>query len=115
MRPDTPRRLAFVYLESFERTSKGILSDEDMARVEIELSDNPYAGKVISDTGGVRKVRAAIAGRGKRGGARILYYYVDPRLTVYFLFAYVKNRQSDVTPAQKAFFRQIIEEIKKGR
>ena len=77
-----------------------------------ELHENPYAGDLVPGTGGVRKLRAAVAGRGKRGSARVLYYYVDSRLTVYFLLAYAKNETRDLSPAGKQRLHQLVQIIK---
>jgi hypothetical protein len=58
-------------------------------------------GDEIPGTGGVRKVRFAASGRGKRGGARIIYYYLDETIPLYALLAYAKNAQTDMTPDEK--------------
>lgn len=65
------------------------------------LAMNPLAGDEIPGTGGVRKVRFAASGRGKRGGARIVYYYLDERIPLYALLAYAKSDQSDLTPDER--------------
>ena len=49
----------------------------------------------------MRKVRFAASGRGKRGGARIIYYYLDDTMPLYALLAYAKNDQGDMTPDEK--------------
>ena len=68
--------LEFVYTALFERTRKGVLPDEEVKAVEDDLLNNPRAGAVMSNTGGVRKTRAAMDGRGKRGSGRVAYLYV---------------------------------------
>ncbi len=69
--------LGFVYLTSFERTAAGILTDNEMWTVELRLLANPRAGTVVPGTGGVRKLRVAVPGQGKRGAVRIIYLYVS--------------------------------------
>ena len=59
------------------------------------------AGDEIPGTGGVRKLRYAMAGRGKRGGARIVYYYLDERMSLYALLAYAKADRTDLTPTER--------------
>jgi hypothetical protein len=61
--------LTFVYL----RAARDVLNDEEWQVVENALLDNPEAGDLVAGTGGVRKLRVAFAGRGKRGSARTIY------------------------------------------
>ena len=70
---------------------------------------NPEAGRVIVGTGGARKVRWALAGRGKSGGARVIYYWADARDIILMLMIYAKNEQDTLTDAQKRAIRAVIE------
>ena len=72
------------------------------------LATNPTVGDVIAGTGGVRKVRWALPGRGKSGGARVIYYYHDERIPLYLFSFYVKNDRADITHAQRNAFKQIV-------
>jgi hypothetical protein len=103
--------LEFVYMPLFERTRKGVLSDDEMKAVEDELLEDPMAGAVVSNTGGVRKTRAAQEGRGKRGSGRVVYLYVQHEQTIYFLLAFPKNIQGNLTDAQKKAMRGLVAEI----
>lgn len=93
-------KLQFVYLPTFERTMGGLLTDTAMQVVENELLTDPRRGDVILDTNGVRKMRVALPGRGKRGGGRITYLYVETKDRVYFILAYAKNVKGNTTPAE---------------
>ena len=104
--------LEFVYLPLFERTRKGVLSDEEVKAVEDELLGNPRAGVVMVNTGGVRKVRAAQEQRGKSGSARVAYLYVEEQATVYFILAFPKNVQGSLTAEQKKQVRALVAQIK---
>jgi hypothetical protein len=76
------------------------------------------AGDEIPGTGGVRKLRFAASGRGQRGGARVIYYYLDETMPLYALLAYAKNMQDDMTPDEKrtvAALAAAIKAIWKGR
>ena len=80
----------------------GKLFGEDEKRDLIDyLAANPLAGDEIPGTGGVRKLRFAVPGRGKRGGARIVYYYLDERIPLYALLVYAKSNQADLTPNER--------------
>lgn len=107
-----PEYLEFVYLELFERTSRGVISAEEMRGVEQELLRNPEKGGIQRETGGVRKIRAAIGGGGKSGGARVVYLYVQIRARVYFLLAFPKNVQANLTDDQKRKIRELADRLK---
>jgi hypothetical protein len=94
--------LLFIYTAVFDRLADGLLADEDLRQVELQLMHNPQAGAVVSGTGGVRKLRVALPGRGKSGSARVIYLYVAPNARVYFLLAYRKSAQATLSDAEKA-------------
>lgn len=100
--------LEFVRLPSFERSAAGLLSEEDVRVLEQTLLRDPRAGDVLRGAAGVRKVRAAIQGRGKSGSARVIYLYVQLRSKVYLLFAFGKNEQANITPEQTNRIRQLV-------
>lgn len=107
-------RVAFVRLATFDRTARGILTDEDERHVEQEIADKPDAAPMIAGTGGVRKIRARLRERGKRGGARVLYLYVPRSETVYLLLAYSKNTRENITSAEKRTIRAIVTRLKEA-
>lgn len=99
-------QLTFREVEAFTLSAKGVLSDDELFAVEEDLLKNPEAGDLIPGTGGVRKIRAATGERGKRGGARVLYYYVSHRAVVYFIYVYAKNQASNLTADGKKAMRK---------
>jgi len=100
--------LEFVYLPSFLRTAAGVLSESDFRDMELALLERPREGDVITDTGGVRKVRVAQPGRGRRGSARVIYLYLEARQKIYLLLCYPKNEQGDLTPEQTRRVRELV-------
>lgn len=90
------------------------LDEESLRRLEHILLENPQVGDVIEGTGGARKMRISLEdNKGKSGGGRVIYVDVFEKEKLYFLFAYPKNVQENLTPDQKKAIRKIIEEIKK--
>jgi len=77
------------------------------------IARNPKEGDVISGTGGVRKLRFAIQGKGRRGGLRVIYYYYDERNPVLLLTVFGKNEKSDLTGKEKNILYEIVQDIKK--
>jgi hypothetical protein len=110
-----PGGLEFVYTPAFLASARGLLGDEGLRRIEIALLTEPRAGAVVPDAGGIRKLRAALPGRGKRGGARVIYLYVEVRDVVYFLLAYGKNQQVNLTPAEKHALRALARKLEGER
>ena len=65
-------------------------------------------GQSNSETGGVRKIRWDLPGRGKRGGARVIYYYHGERLPVFLLAAYAKNEKANLTGSERNVMRRLV-------
>lgn len=106
-------RRSFVLTPDFDRswTMMG-LGDDELAELQSILVDNPHAGDVITGTGGARKVRIPLEGRGKSGGGRVIYVDIVVREQIYLLLAYPKNIQADLSPQQKKAVRKWVESIK---
>lgn len=96
-------RMRSVFVEStiFEKYRDKYLNDEEYRLFQAELMSNSKQGDVIQGTGGLRKIRVASKGKGKRGGSRIIYYFLDEKRRFYLLTIYSKNEMSDLTADQK--------------
>ncbi len=70
---------------------------------------NPKQGDVIQGTGGLRKIRVASKNKGKRGGARVIYYFLDEKHRFYLLTIYGKNEMSDLAVEQIKQLRKFME------
>ena len=81
---------------------------------QVELMTNPEKGAVIPRSGGLRKVRVGLEGRGKRGGARVIYYLVTKADCIYLLLAYPKNVQDNLSEDQLKTLRKIVKEMDNG-
>lgn len=99
----------FVESAIFEKYREGYLSDEEYRVFQADLMTNPKLGVVIQGTGGLRKVRVASKGKGKRGGSRVIYYFLDVQCRFYLLTIYGKNEMSDLTTDQKAQLKDFME------
>ena len=82
--------MIFIEIPIFTEDVKELLADEEYAEFQEYLADNPLAGDVIQQTGGLRKVRWSFQGKGKRGSVRIIYYYVTPASQIRLLLIYKK-------------------------
>jgi hypothetical protein len=98
----------FIETKLFTRLLQDHLSDDEFAKLQQYLIDNPEAGDVIPGSGGVRKVRWGLAGRGKRGGLRIIYFLRSTQGQIWLLTLYAKNVTENI-PGH--VLRKIKEEI----
>lgn len=94
----------------FTRQVQAILSEEEYRQLQLALVLHPGMGAVIPGSGGLRKMRWSIRGRGKRGGVRVIYYWAVVHDRILMLFMYAKNEQDDLTPEQLKVLSRIIEE-----
>jgi mRNA-degrading endonuclease RelE of RelBE toxin-antitoxin system len=102
--------IVFVETSIFTRQVQSLLSNEEYRQLQMALVLHPDMGVVIQSSGGLRKVRWALTGRGKRGGVRVIYYWAVTYDRILMLFMYAKNEQDDLTPEQLKVLRRIIEE-----
>lgn len=101
------RFLDFVHLPSYTRSARGLITDDEQRDLEQTLLANPEAGATIAGSGGVRKIRLALRGRGKRSGVRVIYFYRRARQRVYLILAYSKNVQESITDGEKQQIRKL--------
>lgn len=90
------------------------LTDENLRELQKLLLDDPKAGDAIKGTGGLRKIRIPMEnkGKGKRGGARVLYVDIELKESIYFINVYSKDEKADLTPDEKKAFKAIIKFLK---
>jgi hypothetical protein len=100
----------FVETPIFTRVIDRLLDDDDYRSLQIALMLRPDQGSVIRGSGGLRKVRWARPGAGKRGGVRVIYYWAPGETAFYMLYAYSKNEQGDLTPSQVRLLGQLVRE-----
>jgi mRNA-degrading endonuclease RelE of RelBE toxin-antitoxin system len=94
----------------FTRQVQGLLDRESYRLLQLELTDRPDRGAIIPGSGGLRKLRWEGSGRGKRGGTRVIYYWVRERDLILLLLIYSKADQADLTPMQLKMLRRVVEE-----
>lgn len=100
-----------VFLETsiFTRRVTQLLTDEEYRQLQNELVVRPEAGAIIRRGGGIRKVRWALAGGGKSGGVRCIYYWAKAYDQILMLFVFAKNEADDLTDKQLQQLRAVVE------
>ncbi len=107
--------MIFIETPVFTAQIKALVSDEEYSALQRELAADPEAGDVIAGTGGLRKIRMAAKGKGKRGGARVIYYYFVAADRLAMLFAYPKDKKDDLTAKEKRVLADIIKTWRQAR
>ena len=102
--------MEFIETPVFTRRITEILSDEEYRSLQEKLVENPRAGRLIPHGKGLRKYRWAASGKGKRGGARIIYYLYLSEEKIYMLFPYKKSDQGDLTKEQVKILVDYVKE-----
>jgi hypothetical protein len=102
--------MVFIETAAFTRRVVALLSDDEYSRLQTALLDRPDAGAVIKGGGGIRKLRWGASGRGKSGGAQIIYYWQVTQDKILMLAAYAKGVQQDLTDEEVRDLRRVVEE-----
>jgi hypothetical protein len=106
--------MVFVELTPFVAFREKYWTDEDLREMQSFLLLAPDAGDLIRGGVGLRKLRWSAQGRGKRGGARIIYYWHVPNHYIYLIYGYVKSRSEDLTAQQVKVLRELMKDIDDG-
>ena len=98
-------------MPAFEKSARGLIGEDERRALEILLLENPGRGPVIRGTGGVRKLRIGLRGRGKRGGGRVIYYFRAAKDRIYMITAYGKTDQTELSAGDRAVIRELVERL----
>jgi hypothetical protein len=101
--------MRFVETTVFTEQIVDAIDDDSYRQLQVALILRPEQGALIKGSGGLRKIRWSVPGQGKRGGIRVIYFWHAGDETFYLLFAYSKNVQGDLTPAQVRTLRRLVE------
>ncbi len=104
-----------VETDDFLRQAKKVFGAKEERSAFVDyIARNPEAGDVIPETGGVRKIRWSRQGMGKRGGARVIYFYQHDEMPLYLLMVYAKARQENVSPDAKKMLKDFAARLKRS-
>jgi len=98
--------------QTYERAIRRLLSDDSRQEMEAAIVADPIGAPVVPGTGGIRKLRWAGSGRGKRGGIRTIYFHHSGSEAIYMLTAYAKAAREDLSPADKKALIRLVAAIK---
>jgi len=106
-------KLIFVELPLFTSLVTQLTDDFFVNQLQNDLLKNPEKGNIIPRLQGLRKVRMALQGRSRAGGARIIYLYLPQHHTIIFFYIYTKAKSENLTPDQEKRLRAAVETIKR--
>lgn len=102
--------MVIIETSIFTRQVEELLSNNEYRQLQIALILRPEMGAIIPGSGGLRKVRWSLRGRGKRGGVRVIYYWAVTNDQILMLLIYAKNVRDNLTPTQLKVLREIVKE-----
>ena len=107
--------MIIIEFPSFTRAITTLLSEDEYAELQWTLVRYPDIGDIIPGCKGLRKMRWRLKNKGKRGGIRVIYYWVTADDQILMLLAYAKNQQDDLTEVQKQILVNLVkEELENG-
>ncbi len=104
--------MLFIETALFSKYLKDYLDDDEYRKLQNFLIQQPESGDLIQETGGLRKLRWSIDGRGKRGGVRVIYYWQVAEDQIYFFTLYAKNEIADLSINERKALKKMLEDLK---
>ena len=105
--------LLIVETPLFTKQITTLATDEEYRALQEVLVGNPKAGDLIGGGGGIRKIRMARPGQGKRGGARVIYFWQQYKDTIFMLVAYAKSAKTDLSPKEIRMLRELVKALER--
>lgn len=103
--------ITIVELKQFQVDADTTFTDQQREDLSDFIAANPHFGDIIPGTGGVRKIRWSAGAKGKRGGARVIYYFRDLNMPVFLLAVYKKGDKLNLTMAEREAMRAWVDNI----
>jgi mRNA-degrading endonuclease RelE of RelBE toxin-antitoxin system len=105
------RPVSVIEFAGYRRGASELLTEEEQDAVIDLIAYEPTCGNVMPGTGGLRKVRIGRGGIGRRGGARVVYYFHDVDVPIFLLAIYAKSAKADLKAGEKREFSALVKEI----
>jgi hypothetical protein len=103
-----PLLMTVVETRAFLRDSASTLTEEERVALINYLAANPEAGDLMAETGGIRKLRWGVSGRGKRGGVRVISNFHAESIPLFLLNVFAKNEKANLTKAERNELRSLV-------
>lgn len=106
--------VTIVETRAFIASASTLMDEEEREALKIMLASDPECGVVMRGTGGVRKVRIPLEGRGKSGGARVVYFYRNGTMPLFLLSVFAKNEKDNLTQAERNSLAGLVRVLVQG-
>ena len=103
--------LTVVETPEFIRRADELMTEEEREAVIGYLASHPTTGALVPGAGGIRKLRWGLEGRGKRGGARVIYFFASSDVPLFALTMFAKNERADLTQDDRNAFRRLTKAL----
>jgi hypothetical protein len=103
----TPALVTVIETPEFIARAERLMKDDEREALIGHLARNPTAGDLVAGAGGIRKIRWRLPGRGKRGGARVIYFFRSADVPLFVLTAFAKNERADLSQEDRNSFRRL--------
>ena len=101
-------------MPEFIRRAESLPTEQQRMDLMTSIGTNPETGDIMSGTGGVRKLRWAIEGKGKRGGARVIYYFHNESMPILLLTVFAKNVKDNLAPGERNQIKKLVSSLVAG-
>jgi hypothetical protein len=105
--------ISVVETRSYQARAEKLLTQEEQERVIEMIARDPTCGVILKGTGGIRKDRVAVGGRGKSGGVRVVYFFHDEDVPTFLLTLFAKNEKDNLSTAERNQLAAFVGELKK--
>ena len=104
--------ITVVEVEPFPSRADSVWSEDARLEFISFIAHNPEAGDLIVGGGGIRRVRWARQGAGKRGGVRVIYYFRNRSMPLFLLTVYAKSRRDDLSLAELKAMKKLVPQLR---
>ncbi len=103
--------VTIVETSFFIKEAKKLIQEDELGNLKDYLAMNPEVGDIIPGLRGIRKLRWQANQKGKKGGARIIYFFYNFNMPLFLLDIYSKSRKEDLSPSDKKELNCLIDEL----
>ena len=103
-----------VELPEFQKRASNLFTDEEKLSIINYLARHPMAGDILQGTGGIRKLRWSAQGRGKSGGARVVYFYHNGTMPLFLLTVFGKGEKANLSKAERNDLARLTDLLRKN-
>jgi len=106
--------ITIVELPEYIKRAEKIFLEEERDELLYYLSSNPKAGTLIQGTGGIRKLRWALKGKGKSGGSRVIYFFYNETIPLFLMTIFTKNEKTNLSKDERNELAKLVKELIKS-